>query len=75
MPDPMFMQNLARGRSESSRVIGVASRQTIRRFANEFDGPRPPSVEHDGIEDAFIEKGSTILFCHNGAWVNLQGMD
>ena len=75
MADATFMQDLGRGRLELSRLIGVASPQTIQRFANEFDGPRTPSLDHDGIEDAFIEKGSTILFCHEGAWVNLQGMD
>jgi hypothetical protein len=34
----------------------------------------PPEVTHDGIEDA-TEKGSAILYCHNGAWLRLAGAD
>jgi len=32
-------------------------------------------LEHDAIEDAFAEKGSTIWMCRNGKWISFSGAD
>jgi len=32
-------------------------------------------LEHDAIENAFAEKGSTIFMCRNGKWISLSGAD
>jgi hypothetical protein len=44
-------------------------------LARAFDGPEPPAGEHSGINDAFVEKASTIHYCHDGQWHRLAGMD
>ena len=38
------------------------------------DGEPPaPARDHDGLDHIFLGKASTILFCHQGKWVQLQG--
>jgi hypothetical protein len=58
-----------------SRAIGVASPAFIRRMHAAFGGPEPPRLDHDGIDDAFIEKASIVLYWHRGKWLRLTGMD
>lgn len=58
-----------------SRAIGTADADTINHYKDEFDGPEPPSIDHDGLEEAYVEKGSTIYYWHDGSWMQLQGSD
>lgn len=60
-----------------SRMLSVASPTRIREAHGRhgaYEGTLPARLTHDGIEDG-IEKGSSILYCHNGAWVKLAGAD
>lgn len=70
-----FLQGVGQGKIGYSRRIGVAGMQYILAQAREYGGPRPPSTNHDGIEDAFVGKASGILYCYAGQWVGLQGAD
>jgi hypothetical protein len=74
-PDEARMQGIGEGKLGYSRGIGVARPITIRYFARELGGWIPRPLDHDGIDDAFIEKASTIHFLHRGKWLQLQGMD
>ncbi len=36
---------------------------------------RPPALDHDGINDVFVEKASTVLFLSGRRWLRLPGAD
>lgn len=36
---------------------------------------RPPRADHDGIEDSFLEKGSTTWYFARARWRRIQGAD
>ena len=38
-------------------------------------GPEPPPIDHQGINYAFIEKASVVLYWYEGQWLCLQGAD
>jgi hypothetical protein len=58
-----------------SRAISVANAKTIVHYQKEFGGPEPPSLDHDGLEERFVEKASMIYYWHDGSWLELQGAD
>ena len=58
-----------------SRALGVADAKHILTHHRDFGGPKPPPIDHDGIEDSFVEKGSSIFYWHRGRWLTLAGMD
>jgi hypothetical protein len=43
--------------------------------AKEYGGPLPKRLNHDGIDDAFVEKGSQVLYYEDGVWLELAGSD
>ena len=53
-----------------SRAITVATPGEIRRHGRSAKSAR---LDHDGIDDAFVEKGSTILYWYRGRWLELEG--
>jgi hypothetical protein len=76
LPDRTFLQvvadNLAIG---YSRAIGVANARLIRKYQKEFGGLVPSPLDHEGINDIFVEKGSSVWYWHRGQWLELQGAD
>jgi len=40
-----------------------------------YGGPEPPPIDHQGINYAFIEKASVVLYWYDGEWLDLQGAD
>lgn len=58
-----------------SRAIGVVDSDYILRHYREYGGPKPPPIYHEGINNAFVEKASTVLYYHRGKWLELQGAD
>jgi hypothetical protein len=73
--DSDFLQGIGDNRIGFSHRIGVATKQYIKELAAEFHGPKPPQIDHDGIEDAFIGKASGIMYFYKGKWIGLQGAD
>lgn len=57
-----------------SRQLGVAHPARILDHNPSF-GSVPETSRHDGIEDSFIEKGSTIHYYEDGEWRELDGAD
>jgi hypothetical protein len=74
-PDAGYLQGTGGGSIGYSRAIGVASPAYIRRMHHSFGGPVPPRLDHDGIDNAFVEKASTVMYWHEGRWLRLTGMD
>src|SRR6266540_4640649 len=60
--DAGFLQGIAEGRIGYSRILGVATPAQIREYAASFGGPLPSVLDHDGVEDAFAEKASTVAY-------------
>jgi hypothetical protein len=74
-PDATFAQNVGGNEVAYSRVLGVASSKYIRQMQAQYGGPRPPRVDHEGIDDAFFDKGSVVWYWSNGRWLQLAGSD
>jgi hypothetical protein len=61
-----------------SRSIGPAGSDYITVHHMDPEGPRVPNlppIDHEGINDAFLEKGSEIHYFYRGKWLILPGAD
>ena len=74
-PDINFVQVTEDGKRGFSRLIARVGKDFILRHYKDYGGATPPSLDHDGIEDRFIEKGSTVHYFYSGQWFNLTGSD
>ena len=74
-PDATFLQGIGGGAIGFSRLLSVAGASRIRRYAKEQGGRLPTRMDHDGLEDAFAEKASTIAYWEAGKWLSLAGAD
>ena len=80
MRDSTFLQIVGRD-AQGLEVIGYSrsiNALTARRMTEQLRSrglPKPPSRDHDGIEDVFVEKGSEILYWSMTRWLTLAGMD
>jgi hypothetical protein len=75
----MFVNLPADIRAELARrgcaVLCVATPRYIRDHYREYGGPKPPALDHDGINDLVIEKGSLVWYWYQNRWLELQGAD
>jgi hypothetical protein len=76
-PDRNYLQVIgADGVVGYSRVLGVADAKYIREHHEQYGGPKPPPrLDHDGINDIFVEKGSIVWYWFGGRWLKLTGAD
>ena len=77
-PDARYLQGIGNGEIGFSRVLGVAGPEYIRSCYEAFEQygvPEPPPLDHDGIEDYFSGKASTIWYWYGGKWLALAGAD
>jgi hypothetical protein len=58
-----------------SREITAPGREFMIRHYRAYGGPEPPPIDHQGIDDAFLEKASITWSFHDGKWLRLQGAD
>lgn len=58
-----------------SRAIDVVGKDQIFAHYLEYGGRKPPPINHQGINDAFIEKASFVHYFYQGRWLKLQGAD
>jgi hypothetical protein len=77
LPDATFLQVVDRdGSIGFSRSLSTATPGHVRRHAVYGPAPAPAlAIDHDGIEDAFLEKGSSIWYWSGGKWSRLPGAD
>lgn len=74
-PDKHFLEDIGNGRIGFSRSLEVAYPQAIRRYHATYGGPEPPSLDHEGIEESFLEKASIVWYWQEGNWLQLTGAD
>lgn len=68
-------RNWLQGGLGYSREIHTVDADVINSYKEEFEGPEPPLIDHDGLADVFVEKGSTIYYWHEGSWLEISGGD
>ena len=69
------LQGVGGDRVGFSRQISVAKTKTVLRHQKNYGGALPSRLDHDGLDDAFLEKESVTYFCESGEWLKLQGSD
>ncbi len=75
LPDRGQLQGVGGGEIGFSRALGVASPDYITVHYERYGGPTPPPLDHDGINDIFVEKASRVWYWHEGRWLQLTGAD
>jgi len=73
--DSTYFQDTGGDRFEYSRSLAAAPPTVIRQRYSDHDYGPPPEVDHDGIDDAYLEKASNVHYCEAGAWRELSGAD
>ena len=58
-----------------SRSITPVGKAYIMEHYTAYGGPKPPPIDHQGINDAFVEKASVVLYFYQGKWLKLTGAD
>ena len=75
LQDSIFLHKDASGKFQFLRGIGAVGKEFILEHFRAYGGPTPPAIDHQGIDDAFIEKGSTTWYFYGGKWLKLTGAD
>lgn len=73
--DTIFLQDMLGGKIGFSRAINPVGRNRIMSNYQAYGGPKPPLITHQGIDDAFLEKASTVYYFYKGKWLQLAGAD
>lgn len=73
--DRTCLQDVGGGRIGYSRLLGVAEPDFIRERHAILGGLQPPPLDHEGIDDIFVEKASRVWYWHEGRWLELAGSD
>ncbi len=73
--DRSYVQEVDRGRFGYSREIRAVGRDFMMGNYRAYGGPEPPPIDHQGIDDAFLEKASVTWYLYRGNWQRLQGAD
>ncbi len=75
-PDRGFLQTVSEGgKIAFSRAIEPVGRDYILGHYKEYGGRKPPPINHQGIDDAYVEKASVVRYYHRGKWLELKGAD
>ena len=73
-PDSTFLQVVGPNDAIGySRAIVAATAGYIREHNQ--SNPELPRLDHDGINDLFVEKGSSVWYWDGGRWLELSGAD
>ncbi|MDE0040390.1 MAG: hypothetical protein OXU77_22930 [Gammaproteobacteria bacterium] len=75
LEDRTFLQDVGGGRIGYSRLLGVADADFIRGRHAIHGGLQPPPLDHEGINDIFVEKASRVWYWYEGRWRELTGSD
>jgi hypothetical protein len=70
-----MLQGVGDGKIGYSRVITPVDEAFIREHYQAYGGPKPPPIDHLGIDDAFAEKGSVVFYYYQNKWLRLTGSD
>ena len=67
-----WIQGNGRGTFEFSRLIRAVNGADIAHYASP---PAPGSMDHQGLEDAFAGKVSSVYYCNAGKWTQIASAD
>lgn len=73
-PDKNYLQGTGEGIGYSCAISAVGKDYILERH-EWYGGPQPPDITHEGINVAFVEKASSVLYFDKGEWLSLQGAD
>jgi len=73
--DKNYLQGDGPGKIAYSREIDPVGRKYIMDHFRAYGGPEPPPIDHQGIDDVFLEKASVTYYWYHGKWLQLQGAD
>jgi hypothetical protein len=72
--DSQYLQQVSGQAIGYSRLLAIAAPKTIRRHA--APGTQlPRAIDHDGIDDRFVEKASVAWYYSAEKWMRLTGAD
>jgi hypothetical protein len=75
MEDRIFRQGITADQVSYSRGLSPVGKDFIMGHYDAYGGPKPPPIDHQGIDDAFIEKASVTWYFYGGNWLKLTGAD
>jgi hypothetical protein len=55
--------------------IGAIDRDSIMNHYGAYGGPKPPPIDHQGIDVGILDKASVTWYFHQGKWLQLTGAD
>jgi hypothetical protein len=70
-----MLQGVGDGKIGYAREITPVDEAFIREHSQTNDGPKPPPIDHLGINDAFAEKASVVYYYYQNKWQRLTGSD
>lgn len=73
--DKYYLASMPDGSPIYQRTIRAVGRKFIMDHYKAYGGPKPPPIDHEGIDEAFLEKVSVIHYFYRGKWLKLQGAD
>jgi hypothetical protein len=69
------LQSWSGGRIVYSRAIEPVGRGYIHEHYKAYGGEKPPTIDHEGINDLFYGKASEVRYLYQGKWLHLTGAD
>jgi hypothetical protein len=75
LEDRGFLQGIGGGEIGFSRRIGAVGKDFIMQHYRAYGGTKPPPIDHQGINDMYLEKASVVHFHYKQKWYELTGAD
>lgn len=73
--DRIFLQGITADEISYSRAIDPVGKDFIMRHYDAYAGPKPPPINHQGVNDSLVEKASEVWYFYGGKWIKLTGAD
>jgi len=73
--DKRWLQGMGGDIIGFSHGIYTVDAKYITDHAHWYGGELPPHLDHDGIDEAFVEKASSVHYWYEGEWLKLRGAD
>jgi len=73
--DKNWLQGIGGDNIGFSHGISTVDAKYITDHAHWYGGELPPYLHHEGINEAFVEKASSVHYWYEGEWLELRGAD
>jgi hypothetical protein len=74
-PDQDRLQSWGGDKIVYSRAITPVDAKYIQDHYQAYGGEKPPPINHQGVDDAFVGKASVVLYLDRDKWLHLSGAD